>query len=634
MPAGAPGIFGKYTDRETANRPVLFPAAPSHRSPPETEGRNGGVVGANGSHGSKQDGAAVAVEERRAALVASKLTPWLIELFHDADGGATVPPSLRLDADEHESVALRTLRALTEDEELAKLLRGSTHNAEKIEARLCALMRDRSDQVRSADLLWATLAGEWPVETGGEAASSAARTRALKPGRRVRGRVHRSGAAASLGVVIGAVLIAAERYAATWAWPGSLTLIELFAIAILSFFPGWLFVRFIGFRAGAVWDEYVLNLHRLGVDEPQHLPRPPINSVYYAGWVTAGGPLLGRQTTIYQQKFDAYYGRSVSRSRGGMVKMEALFPLFLFTAVVATGWTATLWQADVLTGGPRPDAYSTLDVMAFAFLGAYAFTVQLLVRRYFQADLKASAYAASFVRIAVAVGIVAVAHRAGLLIGGDTAQAAVAFVIGSFPLVGVQLLHRAVTTLARVAVPVLDFPHPLSDLEGLSIWYEARLLEEGIEDMQNLLTANVPEVILHTRVPVARLVDWIDQAHLYLRLPPLSEDDRKNALTSTHPRCVLHRIGVRDASGFLDAFPLDDDGALRPIGVMSATAVESAGMSAAQVATISRIIDADPGMETVWRWRCWKSCLPEDGSGFREGRAHHHRHEPKAAATA
>ena len=40
-------------------------------------------------------------------------------------------------------------------------------------------------------------------------------------------------------------------------------------------------------------------------------------------------------------------------------------------------------------------------------------------------------------------------------------------------------------------------------------------MEEGIEDMQNLATANLVDVILHTRVPVGRLVDWADQAKLY-----------------------------------------------------------------------------------------------------------------------
>jgi hypothetical protein len=39
-----------------------------------------------------------------------------------------------------------------------------------------------------------------------------------------------------------------------------------------------------GQRAGALWDEYVLNLHRLRWDSPCHLPRPPVNSEFYAGW--------------------------------------------------------------------------------------------------------------------------------------------------------------------------------------------------------------------------------------------------------------------------------------------------------------------------------------------------------------
>jgi hypothetical protein len=39
-----------------------------------------------------------------------------------------------------------------------------------------------------------------------------------------------------------------------------------------------------GQRAGALWDEYVLNLHRLRWDSPCHLPRPPVNSEFYAEW--------------------------------------------------------------------------------------------------------------------------------------------------------------------------------------------------------------------------------------------------------------------------------------------------------------------------------------------------------------
>ena len=69
-------------------------------------------------------------------------------------------------------------------------------------------------------------------------------------------------------------------------------------------------------------------------------------------------------------------------------------------------------------------------------------------------------------------------------------------------------------------MPSLEADYPLSQLDGLNIWYEARLLEEGIEDMQNLVSANLVDVMLHSRVPVGRLVDWLDQAHLFLHLAP------------------------------------------------------------------------------------------------------------------
>src|SRR5215469_9905546 len=68
--------------------------------------------------------------------------------------------------------------------------------------------------------------------------------------------------------------------------------LEMFAVWSLSFLPGWLYVRFLGQRASALWDEYVLNLHRLRWDNPRHLPKPPVNSDFYAEWRGDGGPVL------------------------------------------------------------------------------------------------------------------------------------------------------------------------------------------------------------------------------------------------------------------------------------------------------------------------------------------------------
>jgi hypothetical protein len=70
----------------------------------------------------------------------------------------------------------------------------------------------------------------------------------------------------------------------------------------------------------------------------------------------------------------------------------------------------------------------------------------------------------------------------------------------------------------RRLVPTLRSDHPLSALDGVTIWEQARLLEEGIEDLENLATANLVDVLLSMRIPVARLVDWLDQALLLIHL--------------------------------------------------------------------------------------------------------------------
>jgi hypothetical protein len=450
-----------------------------------------------------------------------------------------------------------------------------------------------------------------------------------------RGAVTRSAAAALLAVIIASVLGVAVWF--DGAEIGSLTSIEVFATAVLAFLPGWLFIRFLAFRAGALWNEYVLNLHRLKIDEPQHLPRPPENSVYYQRWWTAGGWVRDRAPTIYQQKFDAYYGKNISRATSQhdpTVRCETLFPMLLMTAVVAAGWVAVFQRERLLTEA-APSRMA--DMFAYAFVGAYVFNLQTFVRRFFQGDLKASAYAGGLVRIITALAVVGVLYWLPEPDLQGRSGAVVAFVVGIFPLVGIQVLTRAASVLLRTVVPTLRSNYPLSDLDGLNIWYETRMLEEGIEDMQNLTTMSLVDVMLHTRVPVGRLVDWVDQAYLYMNLsrtPRAMERNRaaRNArraarsirkdpnwakkpsaaiepLEPTHPRDMLRRCGIRNATAFVTVFrPLLDGADKNRPEHVTAKSTEKWLISKDEawkgaLRPLTQVLVSETALRPVWSWR-------------------------------
>lgn len=121
-------------------------------------------------------------------------------------------------------------------------------------------------------------------------------------------------------IILAAAVITAMTagYLGEHRWPDSQVwgagVLRLFALWCLSFLPGWLYVRFLGMRAKALWNEYVLNLHRLGWDSPQHLPTPLVASDFADELPTKTDGQPGPTDNIYRQKFEAYYGRQVPRT--------------------------------------------------------------------------------------------------------------------------------------------------------------------------------------------------------------------------------------------------------------------------------------------------------------------------------
>jgi hypothetical protein len=239
----------------------------------------------------------------------------------------------------------------------------------------------------------------------------------------------------------------------------------------------------------------------------------------------------------------------------------------------------------------------------FAFLGSYFFGIQMLFRRYVVKDLRTGAYVAVSMRIILAVVgtwvLIPTARVLHLTSAGssdmhtDSTLLVLGFVIGVFPPVIWQFLQAAFKKVSRAAyfLPSLSSELPLSGLDGLTVWHESRLEEEDIENIPNMATANVVDLMLNTRFSPDRIVDWIDQSILYMHLGP-----EKPGADSNREKLRAH--GIRTATALITAYRKTEQGE-------DATKFEqilpSAGRS--RVRTLVDTLFTSPNLELVRNWR-------------------------------
>jgi len=384
---------------------------------------------------------------------------------------------------------------------------------------------------------------------------------ARRPRRPAIGRWTRGFRAFYASLLIGTVL--ASLLPAVLFQPNSrVFLLKLGAAALLASLPGLLYLEFIRFKGQTLYDEYVINLFRLGIDRDCNLPAPPSHTSYYQRWKRDHDQLNTKSTdNLYRKKFEAVYGQQAVSTRGLFAdpdsrpeRSEGFFPVLLATVLLCVGWAMVVQpelyrNIDLLGGLPfsgRPQL--PIEALGYGFIGAYWFILQDVIRRYFRDDLKTAAYVSASARIILVVIVVTIVSLAST--STSTQLNVLAFFIGIFPQIGVQILKAGVNKVFKGIVPSLESRYPLSDLDGLTIWDQARLFEEGIEDLHGLVTANLVDVILRTRIPVDRLVDWLDQALLYLHVPPES-GGRK-------PRQALRALGIRTATDLERAWTSTD----------------------------------------------------------------------------
>jgi hypothetical protein len=377
----------------------------------------------------------------------------------------------------------------------------------------------------------------------------------------------------------------------------------LFAFAyviVLTMLPAGFYVVFRKARGYSLADEFVSNLTRLGVAHSGDRRRL---IAYVREFDALYGPLDERQRALIHKSFllssdDLPGDERTLLERLANATEEVRFPVMLATVLCALGWFATLspvnleakakvaeWWHDfgsVLSAQATTDAGVTTTALAgsaapelpsdgtglanvlvpeqtpvaFAFYGAYFFSLQLLFQRYMRRDLSSRSYVGTSMRLVlpiiatwVLVSVVGQLHSTFTEVEDalhEPWMLGVAFMIGALPLSVLTMLaniFRRVPGLSYL-VPGLHARRQLSELDGLTLWHQARLEEEDVDNIPGMATVDLAALMISTRIAPNRLVDWVDQAIL-LRLLPLDEERKK----WTDLRTRLESRGIRMASG-------------------------------------------------------------------------------------
>lgn len=203
-----------------------------------------------------------------------------------------------------------------------------------------------------------------------------------------------------------------------------------------------------------------------------------------------------------------------------LAMMVTIMGLSLFAANGGTFSITTLL-------GTVTIAPATLKALQYGFIGSYLFAVQLVYRRYTTYDLHPTVYMYSSLTMLAGLIFNYVAFEgihalAGSNTGAETGlgpglEAILAFALGFFPLLAIQWMGRIVTNVLGTTSSRSD-QLPLSLLDGISTLHETRLRDHGIDNLQNLAAVDLPFLLINSTFNTQEVLDWVDQACLYLHL--------------------------------------------------------------------------------------------------------------------
>jgi hypothetical protein len=270
---------------------------------------------------------------------------------------------------------------------------------------------------------------------------------------------------------------------------------------------------------------------------------------------------------------DARYGRRVEEFYGASLGLGVLTtrkrihdrsPVVLCTLLIAIGWILVLLNQQTHSDEKLPTLQDLFrpspTPMTLAFLGAYFLAVQVALRGYVRGDLKPKTYNVITVRILMAILLAWVMQA---LWGTNDLTLGLAFLAGIVPSTVLRWIRESIEHLknaSQVRLPRgkpvtnteagnsgkrdddfededLTEKSPLSHLDDVDIYDRTRLEEEGITSVQALARHDLVDLILSSRIPVPRLIDWLDQAVLHQHAPGAVP--------------TLRGLGIRTATDYL-----------------------------------------------------------------------------------
>jgi hypothetical protein len=223
--------------------------------------------------------------------------------------------------------------------------------------------------------------------------------------------------------------------------------------------------------------------------------------------------------------FTAGLGKeALEQSRPGILAMfggavALCFP-FLLVSTLSAGFLFPEIVEPSLRAVVSGNFQEGLRGMVFAGYGVYVYTLLLIIHRIHAAALSSEFLMATTARalITLVMGFVAGQMQLIQALGTDNQSGFLYFILGAFPSWALQALRRRVQTIFQPSVPSQD-ALSLEYVDGINDQISERLEELGISDIQHLASADPGELTLRTLYPLARTIDWVDQALLitYLR---------------------------------------------------------------------------------------------------------------------